>query len=582
MYNSYEERALIHAACRATQQVPGVVVGVGSEIPESSNASRFRQKYSMRDRFAIYVGRIDENKGCKELFNFFEHYSSALLDGLHLVLIGTPVIPIPDHPRIHHLGFVTDQDKFDAIAASELLIMPSYFESLSMVALEAWALGRPVLANADCDVLHGQCLRSNAGLFYDGFHEFFETLRTIDGNTPLATALGNNGRQYFQQHYSWPVIERKYTDMLDRLRREPATNVMEPLPGWWARRRRVLEPGHDVVARLPKGAATDVAATAPADAVEARRARSAARQSVGRPSRRRCRPSRPNRRRGPLRQSRVKTSGRSTPARIGARPRAMDSTGAAATTAVRAGATAGAGLASPEPRARHRATAAARRRPIARRHPNGSHLPNGRRRRRRRVARAGRAGGAREAGAGPAESGSHASGSSGPRHARLRRRHRQRGARHPAGAARRGLRVRDLRRDGRSPPRGSDDRLSRAARRQPSGQPAAPPLLARVAGVTPGLCPARSDGADLPQHHAARVLHRRAPAAGAALLSRPPRTRAVCQPLRDRARRLRIQPAGARGPRLSQDRRAAGGSRLLSPVRTGQLHAGRRCSTTPG
>lgn len=272
MYNSYEERALIHAAA-GNAQVPGVVVGVGSDIPESPNASRFRQKYDMRDRFAIYVGRIDENKGCKELFAFFEHYSSALLDGLHLVLIGTPVIPIPDHPRIHHLGFLSDQDKFDAIAASELLIMPSYFESLSMVALEAWALGRPVLANAACDVLHGQCLRSNAGLFYSGFHEFFETLRTIDGNSALATALGTNGRQYFQQHYSWPVIERKYTDMLDRLRREPAASSMEPVPGWWARRRRVLEPGHDVVARLPAGAATAVSETvARVEAPEIRRA----------------------------------------------------------------------------------------------------------------------------------------------------------------------------------------------------------------------------------------------------------------------------------------------------------------------
>ena len=45
--------------------------------------------------------------------------------------------------------------------------MPSFFESLSMVALEAWALGRPVLANAKCDVLKGQCIRSNAGLYYD-------------------------------------------------------------------------------------------------------------------------------------------------------------------------------------------------------------------------------------------------------------------------------------------------------------------------------------------------------------------------------------------------------------------------------
>ncbi|HQZ39977.1 MAG TPA: glycosyltransferase [Vicinamibacterales bacterium] len=252
MYNSFEERALIQAVSK-NDSVPGVVVGVGSQIPERTEPGRFRQKFELSHRFAVYVGRIDENKGCRELFDFFENYSASLVDGLHLVLIGTPVIAIPRHPRIHHLGFVSDQDKFDAIAASEVLIMPSYFESLSMVALEAWALGRPVLANAACDVLQGQCVRSNAGLFYSGFHEFFEALRTLDGNPALAASLGRNGRQYFERHYSWPVVERKYTDMFDRLRREPAPQPMEPLPGWWARRRPALEAAETVVAGLPKG-----------------------------------------------------------------------------------------------------------------------------------------------------------------------------------------------------------------------------------------------------------------------------------------------------------------------------------------
>ena len=36
-----------------------------------------------------------------------------------------------------------------------------------MVALEAWALGKPVLANGRCDVLRGQCVRSNGGLYYE-------------------------------------------------------------------------------------------------------------------------------------------------------------------------------------------------------------------------------------------------------------------------------------------------------------------------------------------------------------------------------------------------------------------------------
>ena len=162
MYNSHEERAMIQAAT-GNQNVPGVVVGVGSEVPQRPEPARFRRRFKMRRPFAIYIGRIDENKGCGELFRYFQRYAATFPRGLDLVLVGSAVMPIPSHPRIHHLGFLSDEDKFDALAAADLLIMPSYFESLSMVALEAWALGRPVLANGRCDVLKGQCLRSNAG-----------------------------------------------------------------------------------------------------------------------------------------------------------------------------------------------------------------------------------------------------------------------------------------------------------------------------------------------------------------------------------------------------------------------------------
>ena len=113
------------------------------------------------------------------------------------MLIGKEMLPIPDHPRIRHLGFLDDQDKFDALAAAELLLMPSYYESLSMVALEAWALGKPVLANGRCEVLRGQCIRSKAGLYYETQAEFVETLRAIADSRSLNAALGANGRAVF-------------------------------------------------------------------------------------------------------------------------------------------------------------------------------------------------------------------------------------------------------------------------------------------------------------------------------------------------------------------------------------------------
>src|SRR5206468_12759888 len=126
MYNSPEERAMINAVA-SNQKVPGVVVGVGSEVPDSPQPSRFRQKHDVRGPFAVYVGRIDRNKGCNELFDFFQGYLRETSGKLTLVLIGHSLLPIPEHPRIRHLGFMDDIEKFDAIAAADLLIMPSYY-----------------------------------------------------------------------------------------------------------------------------------------------------------------------------------------------------------------------------------------------------------------------------------------------------------------------------------------------------------------------------------------------------------------------------------------------------------------------
>ena len=256
MYNSFEERATIQAVS-GNHDVPGVVVGVGSEIPPHVDPARFRRAFGVDGRFAIYVGRIDVNKGCGELFDFFIHYAEKAAQPVSLVLIGTPVLPIPQHPRIRHLGFVTDQDKFDAMAAADLLIVPSYYESLSMVALEAWALGRPVVANAHCDVLLGQCMRSNAGLYYRNAAEFTATLEAIVGDPALAVTLGHNGRAYYERHYDWPVIERKYLTMFARLDAETAAGAAQPgiapLPGWWERRRATLPAADDVLAALPGG-----------------------------------------------------------------------------------------------------------------------------------------------------------------------------------------------------------------------------------------------------------------------------------------------------------------------------------------
>jgi glycosyltransferase involved in cell wall biosynthesis len=224
VYNSVEERAMIRRVS-GNEAVPGDVVGVGSLLPSAQDPEGFRRRHGLDGPFALYVGRIDENKGCPQLFEYFRRYRAETGSALRLALIGKPVVPIPQDAGLVHLGFLPDQEKWDALAACQLLVMPSRFESLSMVTLEAWWARRPVLANAKCDVLRGQCQRSNAGLYYSGYDEFRETLALLESDPALRAALGGNGRRYFDAHYTWEIVERKYLDLLERVREEDAASA---------------------------------------------------------------------------------------------------------------------------------------------------------------------------------------------------------------------------------------------------------------------------------------------------------------------------------------------------------------------
>lgn len=213
-YNSEEEMALIRKLSQ-NEEVPGVVVGIGSEIPSSADERSFREKYRINEPYLFYVGRLDENKGVPILFDYFQrHLQEHPQDPLMLVLAGKTIIDIPDHPRIRHIGFIDDQDKFNGLQGAELLVIPSQYESLSMVTLEAWAMGKPVLANGRTEVLRGQCRRSNAGLWFDNYQQFSAALQLLEENKALREAMGRNGRDFFVENYSWPVIEEKYERLI--------------------------------------------------------------------------------------------------------------------------------------------------------------------------------------------------------------------------------------------------------------------------------------------------------------------------------------------------------------------------------
>ena len=212
IYNTEEEKKFINTKFK-NENIPNEIIGVGIASPEKIDVDNFKQKYKV-DNFIIYVGRIDESKGCNELFDFFIRYKNETKSGVKLVLLGKPVMEVPNDPDIIHIGTTSEQEKFNGIKAAKLLIMPSKYESLSMVVLETWICNNAVLVNGNCEVLKGHCLRSNGGLYYTDYEEFKETLDLLLRNSKLLKQMGKNGRQYVLERYEWAVIEEKYINFI--------------------------------------------------------------------------------------------------------------------------------------------------------------------------------------------------------------------------------------------------------------------------------------------------------------------------------------------------------------------------------
>ena len=198
------------------RSLPGEIVGVGSALPVQVDGEGFRKKYGIDGSFLLYVGRIDLNKGCPELFDFFLRYRYETRSPLSLVLVGRALLELPKDPSVRALGFLDEADKWNALSASMALAIPSRLESLSMATLEAFYAERPVVANANCAVLRGQCRRSGGGLYYASYEEFREILSVLEGDAGLRTRMGRAGRAYFEKHYAWPVILEKYLLLIAR------------------------------------------------------------------------------------------------------------------------------------------------------------------------------------------------------------------------------------------------------------------------------------------------------------------------------------------------------------------------------
>jgi glycosyltransferase involved in cell wall biosynthesis len=177
----------------------------------------FRRRHRLHGPMVLYGGRIEPGKGCEELLEYFDAYIG---DGgeATLALMGVKMMSLPEDSHVRFAGLLSDRERVQALEAANVVVCPSPYESLSLLALDAMSIGTPILANARSEVLVEHCVKSNGGLFYANRDEFVECLKLMMGDPALRATMGRNGREYVRHNYRWDVVLAKYERVFSTLR----------------------------------------------------------------------------------------------------------------------------------------------------------------------------------------------------------------------------------------------------------------------------------------------------------------------------------------------------------------------------
>lgn len=213
-FYSQEERRLVERLFPIAER-PQVVGGLGVDSGEGDPYA-FRKQAGLDDRpYLVCLGRVDDTKGTGALARMFLAYKQRNPGPLALVFVG-PVIHQPvTSADIVLTGPVDEASKWGALRGSLALVSPSAFESFSLVAMEAWGVGVPVVVNQLCATTREHCEESGGGLWFDGYASFEVVIDRLTLDDKLRAHLAAAGSRYVDMRYRWPVVVERYCRFLE-------------------------------------------------------------------------------------------------------------------------------------------------------------------------------------------------------------------------------------------------------------------------------------------------------------------------------------------------------------------------------
>ena len=213
VFQTWSERRLVERTF-PVGATPQLVLGLGVDEGEGSPTVA-REDVGLGDRpYLLCLGRVDDGKGTGVLAEFFARYKQRRPSPLTLVLAGPVVHRPPAHPDVVVAGPVAEDVKWGLLRGASALVNPSGYEAFSLVLIEAWTVGRPVLVNSRCEPTREHCERSGGGLWFDEYAQFEVIVDRLVDDECLRSRLGERGRHYVDRNFRWPVLIERYASFL--------------------------------------------------------------------------------------------------------------------------------------------------------------------------------------------------------------------------------------------------------------------------------------------------------------------------------------------------------------------------------
>jgi glycosyltransferase involved in cell wall biosynthesis len=199
LYHSAEERELGQGTLGVNHPNS---VEIGTYLEPARDKDGLGVSPCSGKRYVVYCGRYSREKGILRLLDYAARYQAERPGRFAFAFMGQGDIAIPKANWALDLGRVSEAAKRGVLAGAAALVQLSRQESLSLVALEAWAEGTPVLVDRRCAVLAGQVRRSQGGEAIDDYAGFLRGLDDLWDNAQDWRARGRRGLQYVREHYT--------------------------------------------------------------------------------------------------------------------------------------------------------------------------------------------------------------------------------------------------------------------------------------------------------------------------------------------------------------------------------------------